>query len=74
MPDKPNRPNLFECDPEKNTECSKKDCYINGGRCRFTSKETFKLDKSIKGKLRRKEIPVPIPVQPKPGKVKNDDK
>lgn len=27
---------LFECDPYKNTDCSKTGCYINGGECRHT--------------------------------------
>jgi len=26
----------YPCDPEKNTECSKTGCYINGGECRHT--------------------------------------
>lgn len=29
--------NLYECDPEKNTECRKTGCYINGGECRHTT-------------------------------------
>ena len=29
--------NIYECDPEKNTECNKRGCYINGGECRHTT-------------------------------------
>ena len=27
---------LYYCDPELNTACSKKNCYINGGICEST--------------------------------------
>lgn len=28
---------LYDCDPEKNAECRKTGCYINGGECRHTT-------------------------------------
>lgn len=28
---------LFACDPEKNPNCSKTGCYLNGGRCSSTT-------------------------------------
>ncbi len=34
--------NFYFCDPEKNTECTKEVCYINGGQCKLTSKEACK--------------------------------
>ena len=30
---------IYECDPDKNTECSKVGCYLNGGCCLFTTKQ-----------------------------------
>lgn len=27
---------LFECNPEKNTKCTKTGCFINGGPCHAT--------------------------------------
>lgn len=27
---------LYNCDPNKNTDCSKKSCYLNGGPCNKT--------------------------------------
>ena len=32
---------LYLCDPEKNTECNKKSCFINGGPCNKTSNINF---------------------------------
>lgn len=32
---------LYPCDPEKNTECSKRGCFINGGPCSKTRKLAF---------------------------------
>jgi len=29
----------YRCDPEKNKECRKTGCYINGGPCKRTSKK-----------------------------------
>lgn len=37
-------PNLYECDPEKNTECTKEGCFINGGPCHITVYEEFKKE------------------------------
>ena len=34
---------LYRCDPEKNTECKKTSCFLNGGPCKFTTKEEFKM-------------------------------
>lgn len=31
----------FECDPEKNRDCRKTGCYINGGECRLTTKKEY---------------------------------
>lgn len=37
---------LFTCDPEKNPNCSKTGCYLNGGRCSSTTNpEHAKTDK-----------------------------
>lgn len=27
----------YLCDPEKNTECSKSHCWLNGGLCKITT-------------------------------------
>ena len=32
---------LYICDPEKNTECSKEECHINGGQCRCTEDSRY---------------------------------
>ena len=32
---------LYECDPEKNTECNKRGCFINGGECRHTTRVEY---------------------------------
>ncbi len=32
---------LFVCDPEKNTECTKESCYINGGECHHTTHKEY---------------------------------
>lgn len=37
---------LFLCDPEKNTECSKTNCHINGGDCSHTRKGIYAKDPS----------------------------
>ena len=41
MPD-----NTYECDPEKNTECTKEGCFINGGPCHMTVYEEFKKERT----------------------------
>lgn len=33
---------LYECDPQKNDECSKSGCYLNGGPCHLTTQEKYK--------------------------------
>lgn len=38
------RPTLYECDPEKNTECTKEGCFINCGPCHMTTHEEFKKE------------------------------
>lgn len=36
---------VYRCDPEKNTECTKEGCHINGGECWLTAKrEYWKVD------------------------------
>lgn len=38
---------LYECDPEKNTECKKTACYIYGRECRLTTNAKYaKKDKN----------------------------
>lgn len=32
---------FFECDPEKNTQCGKESCHINGGPCHLTKKRIY---------------------------------
>ena len=27
---------VYECDPEKNVECKKETCFVNGGACEMT--------------------------------------
>lgn len=36
---------IYICDPNKNVDCSKTSCYINGGYCSHTSKKEFELVK-----------------------------
>ena len=33
---------LYDCDPEKNTECPKTNCHINGGDCRLTTHRKYR--------------------------------
>lgn len=35
---------IYMCDPEKNTECSKRACYINGGGCRRTRHPEYAIE------------------------------
>lgn len=35
---------LFPCDPNKNTNCKKTSCYINGGDCALTQHFEYALD------------------------------
>lgn len=32
---------MYVCDPEKNSNCSKKRCYLNYGPCRWTKHKEF---------------------------------
>ena len=33
-----NFPKLYECDPQKNTECNKRNC---GNQCKYTTRKEF---------------------------------
>lgn len=35
---------LFFCDPEKNVDCAKQECHLNGGACFFTVHKQYALD------------------------------
>lgn len=37
---------LYLCDPEKNKECSKSYCYINGGECEHTTKKEYAMEET----------------------------
>lgn len=32
---------VYKCDPDKNTECTKENCFINGGECSGTMKKEY---------------------------------
>ena len=38
-----NTDDLFICDPNKNTECIKSMCHLNGGPCYHTTEEIYKM-------------------------------
>lgn len=39
---------VYNCDPSKNVECSKNECYTNGGYCRLTTNELYsRSDESL---------------------------
>lgn len=38
------RNTLYSCDPAKNIECSKTACFLNGGPCKHTTKEVYKME------------------------------
>lgn len=40
-----NFPKLYECDPQKNTECNKRNC---GNPCRYTTRKEFSREPSEK--------------------------
>lgn len=42
---------LFECDPAKNIYCSKKECYLNGGKCHATTKVELARHPITKAKM-----------------------
>lgn len=46
MADSVTSPNVYECDPEKNTDCTKESCFINGGPCFMTVYEEFKKEET----------------------------
>lgn len=35
----------YKCDPAKNTECSKTNCHINGGKCYLTHNKKYEKKK-----------------------------
>ena len=35
---------IYPCDPEKNAECKKTDCYINGGPCDKTTRKECRIE------------------------------
>ena len=35
---------IYQCDPEKNAECKKTDCYINGGPCDKTTRKECRIE------------------------------
>lgn len=42
---------LYTCDPDKYKECSKDNCFRDGGECFQTTNEEFKLEKRIHNPL-----------------------
>lgn len=38
---------LYECDPDKNTECEKTDCAMYGGECYLTKYFEFAKERGI---------------------------
>ena len=38
---------IFACDPEKNKECSKENCFKNGGDCYFTTDVRYAIFECI---------------------------
>ena len=34
-------PKIYDCDPQKNTECTKESCHKNGGPCHKTSNPEY---------------------------------
>jgi len=40
-------PFLYECDPEKNKECSKEICFISGDSCKLTHLKEYSTDDAI---------------------------
>lgn len=48
---------FYECDPKKATTCHKTTCYINGGNCHLTTRESWglkKVDTDTCGHLRKR--------------------
>ena len=38
---------IYPCDPEKNAECKKRSCYINGGPCKKTTRKECRIEEYI---------------------------
>ena len=43
-----NFPKLYECDPQKNTECNKRNC---GNPCKYTTRKEFSREPSEKRRV-----------------------
>ena len=39
---------LYKCDPNKNHDCTKTNCYINGGECDTTTHEEYEMENEIR--------------------------
>lgn len=39
---------FYHCDPNKNKECKRTHCYINGGDCMATTQEEFAMENEIR--------------------------
>ena len=37
----------YKCDPEKNVNCKKQECYVTNGRCSLTSKVEYTSNPDI---------------------------
>lgn len=37
---------FFKCDPAKNTECKKTECFMHGGQCTLTRHMKYAMDPS----------------------------
>ena len=35
---------FFKCDPAKNTECKKTECFMHGGKCTLTRHMKYAMD------------------------------
>lgn len=44
---------FYNCDPYKNIECTKENCFINGGPCYSTTEEEFKVENEIRYYLKQ---------------------
>ena len=47
---------IYECDPSKNTLCTKTHCYLNGGDCHQTLNIDFRRDKSMLKEIMDKQL------------------
>lgn len=41
---------VYKCDPNKNTKCNKKSCYINGGPCDTTTDKNYAEKETLENK------------------------